>query len=162
MKFLLTTVTVIVIAVAGFFVWRERAVAPGPDGEGTITLKVYFLNDRLDPEVTCQKVFPVERAIPHTQGVAQAALKQLLMGPTDAEKAQGYGTTIPQGVTLESVSVRDGTAYAAFDETLERAVGGSCRVTAIRQQIIQTLKQFPTVRDVVISIDGRTEDILQP
>jgi len=35
-------------------------------------------------------------------------------------------------------------------------------VTAIRAQITETLKQFPTVENVVISIDGRTEDILQP
>jgi len=45
---------------------------------------------------------------------------------------------------------------------LEEAVGGSCRVTAIRSQIEQTLKQFSTVQSVIISIDNRTEDILQP
>jgi len=35
-------------------------------------------------------------------------------------------------------------------------------VAAIRAQIRETLKQFPTVDEVIISIDGRTEDILQP
>ncbi|PIP22172.1 MAG: hypothetical protein COX38_02115, partial [Candidatus Nealsonbacteria bacterium CG23_combo_of_CG06-09_8_20_14_all_39_25] len=48
------------------------------------------------------------------------------------------------------------------DEQLEFQVGGSCKVSAIRAQITQTLKQFPTVDEVVISINGRTEDILQP
>ena len=33
---------------------------------------------------------------------------------------------------------------------------------AIRVQITETLEQFPTVDSVIISIDGRTEDILQP
>ena len=162
MKYILIVIGVVIVASAGLLLWRDQAVAPGPDGEGTITLKAFFMNDRLDPEITCQKVFPVERTVPYTAGVAQAALKQLLMGPTDEEKARGYGTTIPEGVTLKSVSIRDGTAYAEFDEALERAVGGSCRVTAIRSQITQTLKQFPTVKNVVISIDGRTDDILQP
>ena len=53
-------------------------------------------------------------------------------------------------------------AYVDFDEQLEFQVGGSCRVSAIRAQIIQTIKQFSTVKDVIISINGRTEDILQP
>ena len=49
-----------------------------------------------------------------------------------------------------------------FDSNLEKNVGGSCRVAAIRNQITQTLLQFKTVQSVIISIDGRTEDILQP
>jgi len=32
----------------------------------------------------------------------------------------------------------------------------------IISQIKQTLKQFPTIKDVVISINGQTEVILQP
>jgi hypothetical protein len=35
-------------------------------------------------------------------------------------------------------------------------------VAAISAQIRETLKQFSTVKGVIISIDGRTEDILQP
>lgn len=49
-----------------------------------------------------------------------------------------------------------------FDERLEFQVGGSCRVAAISAQIRETLKQFPQVKEVIISINGRTEDILQP
>jgi len=45
---------------------------------------------------------------------------------------------------------------------LEFQVGGSCRVSAIRAEIIQTLKQFSTIKEVIISINNRTEDILQP
>jgi spore germination protein GerM len=65
-------------------------------------------------------------------------------------------------VKVESLKIENRTAYAAFDTELERAVGGSCRVSAIRAQIIETLKQFSSVDNVIISIDGRTEDILQP
>ncbi len=59
-------------------------------------------------------------------------------------------------------SIKDGAAYVDFDKTLDQNVAGSCRVIAIRAEITQTLKQFPNVNDVIISIDGRTEDILQP
>ena len=73
------------------------------------------------------------------------------------------GTTIPSGARLKSVAAdAEGIVRADFATTLDRGVGGSCRVAAIREQITRTLKQFPEVRDVVISVNGRTEDILQP
>lgn len=128
----------------------------------TMKVKVYFNNDELDPEFSCNKVFPIEREIPKTQTVARAALEELLKGSTEAEKEQGFFTSINPGVKIQSLTIEDGTAKVDFDEQLEFQVGGSCRVAAIRAQITGTLKQFPTVDDVIISINGRTEDILQP
>ncbi len=128
-----------------------------------MTVKVFFSNSIFDPEVMdCQKNFAVDRTIPKTLAVARAALEQLLAGPTDAEKAEGYFTSINPGVKIQSLVVANGIASVDFDGQLEFQVGGSCRVAAIASQIRETLKQFPTVTDVVISINGRTEDILQP
>lgn len=131
--------------------------------QGYTTIKVYFNNNKLDPEVSCDKVFPVEREIQKIEAIGSAALWQLLLGPIDQEKADGYFTSINSGVKLLGLSIdEDGTATADFDDQLEYQVGGSCRVAAIRAQITETLKQFPTVNNVIISINGRTEDILQP
>ncbi len=127
-----------------------------------IKVKAYFNNDRMDPEFSCNKVFPAEREIPKTQAVARAALEELLKGATEEEKNQGFFTSINSGVKIQSLSIKDGVAKVDFDEQLEFQMGGSCRVAAIRAQITQTLKQFPTVDSVIISINGRTEDILQP
>lgn len=130
---------------------------------GYITVQAFFGNNNLDPEISCNKAFPVNREIEKVEAVGVAALWQLLLGPTEDEKAQGYFTSINTGVKLKSLSIdENGTALADFDEQLEYQVGGSCKVSAIRAQIIETLKQFPTVKNVVISINGRTEDILQP
>jgi len=126
------------------------------------TVKVFFSNDKLDPQVTCYKVFFVARQIPKTQAVARAALEKLLAGPTEQEMAQGYRTSINPGVVIQKLDIIQGVAKVDFNEILEQAMGGSCRVTAIRSQIEQTLEQFTTVGQVVISINGRTEDILQP
>ena len=128
----------------------------------TTKLKIFFNNSKLDPEASCNKVFAVEREVAKTEAVARAALEQLLAGPSDAEKADGFFTSINPGVKIQKLTIENGVAKVDFDETLERAVGGSCRVAAIRAEITETLKQFPTVKSVVISIDGRTEDILQP
>jgi len=141
------------------------AAVPSPTAEQrphSIEVQAFFMNNRLDPEITCEKVFPVARKVPATQALARAALTELLNGPTDVERRGGYATTINGGVTIQRLVIEAGVAEVDFDKRLEEFVGGSCRVTAIRAQITATIKQFPTVKEVIISIDGRTEDILQP
>jgi putative hemolysin len=128
----------------------------------TTSVNVYFSNNRLDPEVTCTKVFPVKRIIAKTPAIGQAALEALLAGPSKKETDIFYQTNINIGTKLNSLTIVDGTATADFDETLQSQVGGSCRVGAIGAQIRETLRQFPTVKNVIISVNGRTEDVLQP
>lgn len=126
-------------------------------------VKVFFGNSFLNPNIAdCSAVFPVVREVPHTVAVGTAATNALIGGPSSTESSEGYISSLPQGVILNSLRIENGTAFADFNSALEESVGGSCRVIAIRSQIEQTLKQFPTVQRVVISINGRTEDILQP
>ncbi|OGG91757.1 hypothetical protein A3H03_02060 [Candidatus Kuenenbacteria bacterium RIFCSPLOWO2_12_FULL_42_13] len=132
-----------------------------PKGE-TEKIKLFFNNNNLDPEISCDQVFPVEREIIKTEAVARAAMEELLKGSSAAEKSVGYYTNINAGVTIQKLTIADGTAKVDFDKTMEQAVGGSCRVSAIRAQITETLKQFSTVGEAIISVDGRVEDILQP
>jgi len=128
----------------------------------TTKVNVYFNNSRMDAEFSCNKVFPAERIIPKTQAIARAAIEELLKGPTETEKSQDFFTSINSGVKIQGLVIEGGVAKIDFDEQMEFQVGGSCRVSAIRSQIIETLKQFSTVKSVVISINGRIEDILQP
>lgn len=128
----------------------------------TITLKVYFNNNKLDPEITCRAVFPVDRTIAKTPAIGAEIIKELLKGPTQEEKDEGYSTLINPWVTLKSLKIIDGVAYADFDEKLQEKVGGSCRVGAIRAEITETLKQFSTIKSVVISVEGDSETSLQP
>lgn len=160
---------VLVLAVLGLAIYSILDVIKSLKAENQeiqkeyMTVKVFFGNNQFDPQVfDCKANFFVEREILKTQGVARAALEELLKGPTDAEKAQGYFTSINPGVKIQKLTIKDDLAKVDFDEQLEFQVGGSCRVAAIRSQITETLKQFPTVQNVLISIDGRTEDILQP
>lgn len=126
-------------------------------------IKAYFSNSKKDPgAVDCSNVYEVVRRVPKTEAAARAALEELLAGPDTLETQDGYFTSINAGVKIQRLVIEDGVAKADFDKTLEQNVGGSCRVAAIRAQIIRTLKQFSTVKDAIISIDGRTEDILQP
>jgi len=126
----------------------------------SMVVKTYFGNNIT--EVSCDTVFYAERRIQKTQAPAGVALEQLLSGPTNLETRAGFFTTISPGVKVQSLVITDGVAKVDFNGELQKGVAGSCKVTAIRAQIEETLKQFSTVKSVIISIDGKTEDILQP
>jgi spore germination protein GerM len=129
----------------------------------TMKVNVYFGNSKTDPNAAnCDKAYAAEREIPKTEAPARAALEALLAGPNAAEKEAGFFSSINPGVIIQKLAIENGAAKVDFSKELEQAVGGSCRVAAIRAQITETLKQFATVKSVVISIDGRTEDVLQP
>lgn len=125
------------------------------------TFNIYFGYPH-DLEQSCDLVFPFKREVPKTQSVAKLALEELLRGPSDQEIYAGYVTSINKGVKVQNLVIENGIAKVDFSEELDKNVAGSCRVMAVRSQIEQTLKQFPTVKSVVISINGKTEGILQP
>jgi hypothetical protein len=109
----------------------------------------------------CSETVAVTRRIPKTPAFGRAALEELLEGPTDEERRSfDVTTSVPPGVTVRSLVIRDSVAYADFDRIIE--AGGSCRVTAIRASVTQTLLQFPAIRSVVISVEGNVEEALQP
>ena len=144
----------------------EVAVWLDPSGNSAVpdgmSVKAFFGLAGAPEGTECVTVAAVERTVPKTEGVARAALEELLKGPTADDALAGFTTSIPEGVVIQSLDIATGTARVDFNVALERGVAGSCRVTHIRRQIEETLKQFPTVKDVIISIDGRTADVLQP
>lgn len=130
-------------------------------GAGKGVVKIYFPDGEQGSANDCQQVFPVRRLITAKGGVYRAALEALIEGPNAKEREAGYFTSLPDGVELRSIRVENGTAYADFNEALNR-VGGSCRVASIRAQIEATLREFSGVKDVVISVNGDAETALQP
>ncbi len=130
----------------------------------TMAVNVYFTNIYEDPEMLdCGAVDASSRGIKKTQATAQAALQELLEGPTEAELSMGLRTNIPEGTKLIRVTIDKGEARALFSPELDRGIGGSCLVTAIRGQIEETLMQFDTVTSVVISVEGKDDaEVLQP
>ena len=122
----------------------------------TMNIKLYFVRTFDDQE----EIVEVERSIPYTIAPARAAIRELLRGPLPHE--EGMSSAINEETELQNISIQDGMAFVDFNERLEEGVAGSARVTLIRNQIEKTLMQFDTVEEVIILINGRTEDILQP
>lgn len=125
------------------------------------TVQLFFSDINKDPEVLeCGKTYPVSRVVPKVSGIARKAIEELLKGTTTEESLAGIKTTIPKGVILQSISIEGGVARVDFNLALEG--GGSCRVAAIRSQIANTLRQFPSVSEVIISVNGNSAEALQP
>lgn len=142
----------------------DKVVVPiiiGRGTSGTTRVRLFYSNAGRGSDRDCAKVFAVTRRIPKTPAIAEAALNELLAGPTGAEQGKGYGSEIPSGTRLRDITIEQGVARADFSSELNSAAG-ACRVTAIRSQIERTLRQFPTVKSVVISVEGKTQGVLQP
>ena len=124
----------------------------------TLTISLYFVETVQGQEQTVA----VDREIPYTIATGEAAIEQLLQGPTAQEQARGLSSSIPQGTQLQSIDIQNGVATVDFSQELDEDVAGSAWVTMIRGQIERTLMQFETVDEVVITINGRDQDVLQP
>lgn len=110
----------------------------------------------------CTTVTLFPRIIIKSPEFVYMSLVELLKGPTTEEKAHGATTQIADTAKINSFRMQGDTAYADFNSALQPSVGGSCRIQAIRSQIENTLKQFFGLKNVVISINGKTAGVLQP
>jgi spore germination protein GerM len=123
------------------------------------TLRVYFNNERLAARPDdCAAVFEVRRTLPRTEAVATAALQQLFAGPTEAETAAGYRSPFSAATAglLKRVHIEHGTAYVDLND-LRAQLGGatsSCGAAEFNTAVERTLRQFSTVRRVILAIDG--------
>ena len=142
---------------------------------------------RSDPNTTAIGVYwtvsgtelvqPQIRRVIKTDRIAAAALEELLWGPPVISQV-GFGTALPTPqdvlrypgrqpdwgprVTLLGVKIENGVATADFSKEMKAYGGGSLRVKLIHDQIDQTLKQFSTVREVRIAVEGQTQGVLEP
>lgn len=133
---------------------NEVPALPSPrPGAPTTTVGLFFSPVTLGD---CTEVRRVDRAVPATRAVAAAALEALFAGPTEQERAQGAGGFGPATAgLLRSVRVADGTAFVDLRADLFPSwATTSCGMGIFGATTGQTLRQFPTVQDVVYALDG--------
>ncbi len=115
-----------------------------PIEEDMMEAEVYFYL----PEDETEVIYPVIREFPVPQDIKAYALNELLEGPTDQEKEEGYFTAIDEETTLNfPVYSEDGVTYASFSKEAEEFS------LEAKEQIEKTLFQFPQVEEVVITIE---------
>ena len=141
-------VLVIALASVVFGLWWVTRPSPA-------TVTVYFVRD----DGTAGIVVPVTRTVRArgTAPLAAAALRGMLAGPTDAERASGLTTAIPQGTSLRRVALERGVVIADFSRSVESG-GGSASMLGRFWQIVYTATQFPDAPRVRILIDGQQRE----
>lgn len=135
------------------------AVAASTAHASAMTLRVYFNNaQRAGSDADCATVFELLRQAPKTEGVAAAALRQLFAGPTEAERAAGYRSPFSAATAglLKRIHIEHGTAYVDLHDLRSELAGAtsSCGAAEFHTQVERTLRQYPTVRRVILAIDG--------
>ena len=145
---------ILVLCLSSIF---TNAASPGPPTD--IEIKVFFSNTKLPAfENDCGAGEFVTRKIPATRTVADTALKLLFAGPTETEKAKGMEGIASLGKYYRGVSIRKGVAIVNFRPGAEehlRVNGPLCMQDQVLAQIINTIKQFATIKSVEYAINGK-------
>ncbi|MBN2004858.1 MAG: GerMN domain-containing protein [Anaerolineae bacterium] len=146
----------------------QSVVILHPDDPDVIAVNVYWV---VNETLTAERIH-----IPRTQGIGRASLDALLWGPVPGNPS-GFTTAIPtpkeilsyaqrtstwgDRVQIKGLTINEGVAYADFSGEILANPGGSTRMLLIRDQITQTLLQFSTINQVVITVEGKP-DMLEP
>jgi len=130
-----------------------------------IKINLYFL--RSDKNCLIIELVAVECVIPNDimEKAVQTVLEKLLDGPTKHEMERlDLWTAIPEGTKVNTIKINGKTISVDFSKELQNYGGGSLNAICIRGQIEKTLEQFPSIEEIVITVEGRDEKdgVLQP
>ena len=85
-------------------------------------------------------------------------LEAFVAGPTAAEEAKGFSGLAYGGMKLASVKLTNGTARLDFTREIRDDYNpGDLETLRFESDVIKTAKQFPTVRKVIVCVNGYDE-----
>lgn len=114
---------------------------------------VLFFGDNQAGSLVAEK-----RQVPKVEGLARRAINELIKGPQNAK----LQSIIPEGTKLIDINVKaDGLCIVNFSkELMTKHHGGSSGEALTVYAIVNTLTQFPTVKEVQILIDGERKETI--
>ena len=120
---------------------------------------IYFSDLKASKAGECSKTVRITTKMPRTRLPVEGTMRRLLVEDSSSDLgSEDVMTQIPELVELKSLTLANGTVTVVFNEKLEDRVTDACRASAIRAQIESTLKQFSSVKNVVISVEGKTPE----
>jgi len=131
--------------------WLVFAVAAQTSAQKPQKIKIYFYHEPGE----YIDLSPVTRLM-RTASPARAAIQALLKGPTAAERKQGFdGLASASDFAIGSLTIRNGTARINFVVAEDwRGFPGDIAPARFKKAVELTLKQFPTVKEVIVSLNG--------
>ncbi|MBD0370854.1 MAG: GerMN domain-containing protein [Pyrinomonadaceae bacterium] len=123
-------------------------------GQRKKEVRVYFWSERASTTANPFGVSAVKRMVEGKEP-ARGALEALLRGPNASEKKQGYLSLAVEEFDIGSLTIRGGTARVNFVASRTwPGWPGDMSPGRFREAVTRTLKQFPTVRRVVVAVNG--------
>jgi len=129
----------------------------GPTESPTVETIIVRTYGVLSGDVGVEGLVATLQVIPTTDGVARAAMEQLLAG----NLAEGVSSAIPDGTRLLGVSIKDRVATVDLSSAFETG-GGSASSFYRLGQVVYTLTQFSSVGAVLFQVEGRTVTTFGP
>ena len=124
---------------------------PKPNPKPAIVEVAFVRNGRL---------VRVERVVQKGVAPEEAALRELVQGPTRAERAEGIRTAIRPGVRIRSLRAQGDTWLASFSRSL-LSDGTATTIRTRLQQVEATLAPLGLERYVAVSTEGRFVTLLR-
>lgn len=133
-----------------------------PMGRYSETLVVYLFSDRLETAIGDPALVSVEvtETYDTSQNAADLLAEAVILLSDEAILAEGYSTSIPEGVRDGGVSVGidGGVATIGFNSAFESG-GGSMAMFTRLAQVVFTATRFPEIDSVLFSIDGEVVEV---
>lgn len=114
-------------------------------------VSIYLL--KLDEKTERIYLSPVKRTV-EEKDILNAALENLIKGPTPKEKDRGFITAVPAGLKVRGISINGRTAEIDFSSAIEEGAAGDILIKRV-QQIVYTSTQFENINSIVIKINGQ-------
>ena len=120
-----------------------------PTASGTTLVRAYFVLGQTG-------LVPVLRTIPATTGVAAAAMRQLIAGPSadELDANPALRSAVPASTRLLGLAIKSGVATVNLSSEFQAGYSQSAP-DARYGQVVYTLTQFATVKSVVFQFDGQ-------
>lgn len=120
------------------------------------TVYVFFVNQK-DNQIY---LVPVKRQIGYYgtfKNKITLTIKELLKGPTEEEKKEGFFNSLNEKTELLNLSIEGDTVNLDFSKEVEEG-GGTLTMETRIAQIVCTATQFPEIKKVRFLIEGKTID----
>lgn len=122
------------------------------DTKKQIEVTVYF------PDANAEKLIAAKRQIPDNDSKYTETVNALIAGP--ASQAEGI-SVMPKGAKVLHVTVNNNTATVDFNKEFQtNFTGGSTGEIMLIGSIVDTLTEFPEIKAVQFTLEGRPLDIL--
>ncbi|MDJ0304920.1 Gmad2 immunoglobulin-like domain-containing protein [Dehalobacter sp.] len=129
----------------------EPSPEPEPPAVETMKAAVYYLKDSNNEMYLVREV----HEIPKSTGVARAALEELING---TPVTTGAFKVLPADTKILEVNIKNGLATIDFSEEVLHANVGASGETLGIASIVNTLTEFPTIKKVQFTVNGKAEN----